>query len=119
MRDTVEAASKEVILELPKPEGGFGRFQIFEVQTMVPELAAKYPEIKTYRGVGIDDPTASASFEITGAEFSAMVLRAGDKGDTYLIDPVSPQTLTWYISYSKSDAIRHGPPFHEDGPITR
>jgi hypothetical protein len=43
-----EATAAEVILSLPLPDGGYGRFQIYKTAVMHPDLAAKFPEIKTY-----------------------------------------------------------------------
>lgn len=92
--------SAEVVLSLPLPDGTFGRFRIQEYAMMEPELAAKFPEIKTYLGQGMDDPTASVHLDRTPAGFHAMILSSGD---TIYIDPYSQGDITNYISYFKRD----------------
>src|SRR3954470_21633062 len=51
-------------ITLPKPDGSFARFRIEEVALMEPGLAAKFPEIRTYRGRDIDDPLASLQLDV-------------------------------------------------------
>ncbi len=51
---------------------------------MAPELAARYPSIRTYSGIGVDDPTARARFALTPKGFTAQVL--SDDG-TWYVDP--------------------------------
>ncbi len=38
------------VITVPYSKGKFGQFEIFEVQTLHPELAVNYPEIKSYIG---------------------------------------------------------------------
>ena len=49
-------------LWLPLSDGGFGEFRIVESPIMEPELAQRFPQIRTWLGQGIDDPTATLRF---------------------------------------------------------
>ncbi|MEE8522829.1 MAG: zinc-dependent metalloprotease family protein, partial [Thermoanaerobaculia bacterium] len=101
-------SAREVVLSLPLPEGGFGRFRIVESPIMEPGLAAKFPEIKTYRGQGIDDPWATARLDQTPAGFHAMILSPG--GNVY-IDPYRRDDPDHYVSYLTHDVRRAGKAF--------
>src|SRR4029079_1665729 len=68
------AAAQPLIVGLPSPTGGFQSFAIVESPIMEPALAAQFPEIKTYRGQGLDDPTASIRFDVTPAGLHAQVV---------------------------------------------
>ena len=61
-----------VVLSFPDDQGKFERFRIFEASVMDSELAARYPEIKSYAGQGIDDPTAIIRFSITPLGFQSI-----------------------------------------------
>lgn len=92
-----------VVLSLPLPDGTYGRFSIQRYAMMEPELAAKFPEITTYLGQGIDDPAATVRLDRTPAGFHAMILTSGD---AIYIDPYSRTDITHYISYFKRDFTR-------------
>ncbi len=102
LEGTPAAAQSDVVLALPLPEGGYGRFRIVESPVMAPELAAKFPEITTYAGQGLDDPTATTRLDWTPAGFHAIIF--GLSGTVY-IDPFSRDDLTHYISYYAHDFI--------------
>ncbi len=91
------------LLSLPLPQGGFGRFRIEESSMMEAELAAQFPELRTFRGRGLDDPTASARIDWTPAGFHAMVLAPTG---TFFIDPLAEGEPDRYIVYDKRDYRR-------------
>lgn len=100
-RFSAQAKSNSVVLTLPMPDGGYEQFEIQEASIMHPELAAKFPEIKSYSGQGIDDPTASVRFDITPAGFHAMV-RSGQHSTAY-IDPYALGNTEDYVIYFRKD----------------
>ncbi|GAB3871991.1 hypothetical protein GCM10028824_21850 [Hymenobacter segetis] len=63
-----------VTLELPYPDGTLHRFALTKVPVMAPALAARYPQIQTYAGHGLDEPTASVRLETSPAGLHAQVL---------------------------------------------
>ncbi|CAG0932452.1 hypothetical protein TFLX_02593 [Thermoflexales bacterium] len=96
----VAAQDSTTIIALPLPDGSYGRFSFVESPIMESELAAKFPEIKTYAGQGLDDKTATARFDWTPAGFHALILSADS---TVFIDPYSRNDMTHYISYYTQD----------------
>ncbi|HKG23567.1 MAG TPA: hypothetical protein VKC34_16825, partial [Blastocatellia bacterium] len=100
MEFTDAARDNRVILTVPMPGGTFARFRIEESPIMEPGLAAQFPEIKTYRGQGLDDPTATARFDLTPKGFHGYILSSGDAVYT---DPVSQDGAETYITYDKRE----------------
>ncbi|NOT58846.1 MAG: hypothetical protein HOP19_01340, partial [Acidobacteria bacterium] len=87
------------VMSLPQPDGSFARFAIEESPNMEPALAARYPEIKSYRAVSVDDPAVIARFAWSPEGLRALVARP----DTaYSVEPVSD---TEYVSYEDKDAV--------------
>ena len=89
------------VITLPMPDGRESRFHIWESATMAPELAAKFLNIKTYTGQGIDDRTATIKLDWTEEGFHAMIL--SPVTGSVFIDPYAQDTKTGYISYLKKD----------------
>ncbi|HKY05116.1 MAG TPA: M12 family metallo-peptidase, partial [Blastocatellia bacterium] len=97
---TDDAANKLVIITLPMPNGELARFKIEESPVMDPALAAQYPEIKTYSGQGIDEPSATTRFDWSPRGLHAIIL--SDEGTSF-IEPVSSFDTASYISYFNHD----------------
>src|SRR5688572_762254 len=91
-----------LILSLPMPDGSFAEFNVISTEVMHPDLASNYPEIKTYGGQGITDPSASIKLDITPFGFHAMILSASG---TIFIDPFSLHDQDHYMVYYKKDFI--------------
>lgn len=66
-------------IELPMPDGGLARFSVQESPVMAPGLAAKYPEIRTYRVQGVDDQSALGRIGISPLGFSGMIQTAAGR----------------------------------------
>ncbi len=93
-----------LIILLPLPDGQVGRFALREAPVMEPALAARFPGIKTYTGLGLDDARASVRLDLTPQGFHAQVLTGG--GQSFYIDPVSRGDSRHYLSYYKRDMNR-------------
>jgi hypothetical protein len=105
MEWTTAARLAPAVMALPMPDGTFVRFRMEESPVMEPGLASRFPAIKTYRGQGIDDPSATVRFDQTPAGLHAMILTPAD---TVFIDPYQRGDTTHYISYYKRDFVKAG-----------
>ncbi len=94
----IEPASVNTIISIPKPDGSYERFNIYVNSIMAPELAAKFPEIQTYAGQGIDNAASTIFFDLTPQGFHAQV--RSPEG-TYYVDPYSNLSSDFYAVYAK------------------
>jgi hypothetical protein len=94
------AMSSTLTISLPHPDGGFQRFELIESPIMEDGLAAAHPEIKTYRGKGIDDPNATLRMDITPLGLHASV-RSPNGG--WYVDPYYRDDTSVYAAYGRAD----------------
>lgn len=96
-------AGQQVVFEMPMPDGTTESFSIYKSVVMHPDLAAQFPQIKTFAGQGINHPEDHIRLDVTPLGFHAMVL--SPRGQVF-IDPYSTNTTTDYICYYKKDVVR-------------
>jgi subtilisin-like proprotein convertase family protein len=103
MENTAVGINSATFLDLPMPDGSFRRFRIVESPIMEAGLAEKFPEIETYAGVDIDDPSVYLRFDLTPQGFHAMI--SSPSFSTVFIDPYSfgGGDTRNYIVYHKRD----------------
>lgn len=95
--------SSAILLEVPLPDGRSVRFRVVKVPVMAPELAAKYPQIGTWAGQGVDNPAASIRLDITQWGFHAMTL--SPEGSVF-IDPYNQASDRIHKVYFRNDAYK-------------
>ena len=90
------------MLDLPLPDGQFGKFRVVESPIMAPELAAKFPEIRTFLAQSVDQPATSARLDITPRGFHGMILSESGR---IFIDPYSRNDTANYIVYDARNFV--------------
>ena len=88
------------IIIIPLPDGSFQRFKVIDSPVMAKELAAAYPNIKTYSVKGIDDPYANGKIDLNDFGFHGMIFSVN--GD-FFIDPYCLGNNQDHISYYTAD----------------
>ena len=87
-------------VEFPHPDGTIHTYNAKANETMHPELAAKFPDIKSYDAVNVETGE-TAKWDITPQGFHAMIFQKG--GSTIFIDPLVKGNTDNYIVYYKSN----------------
>ena len=108
MEFTSDLRNSPAVLSLPMPDGSFQRFLIEESPVIDAALVARYPEIKSYRGQGIEDGTATVRFDWTPLGFHAFVLPAKGKAINILPLDAKDGTTTYASYYHERIAFKCG-----------
>ncbi|WP_411893900.1 immunoglobulin-like domain-containing protein [Winogradskyella sp. A2] len=84
-----------LVLSFPNSEGKLERFAIMEASVMHPDLQARYPNIRSYVGQGIDDASSRIRFSLTPEGFNGMILSGN--GPSTFIEPVSRNSSNYIV----------------------
>lgn len=107
--DLVTINESTSIVSIPLPNGEIQSFRVVESPVMAPELAAAYPQMKTFSVKGIDDPYANGKLDWVESGFHAMIRTVN--GD-FFIDPFQAGNTSDYISYYVSDLKKDHPAYY-------
>ncbi|AWA29037.1 hypothetical protein HYN48_02450 [Flavobacterium magnum] len=91
-----------VLLQFPNETGVLENYRVFESAVMDPALAAKYPDIKSYVGIGADDAAATICFTTTLFGLHSMTL-SGNHNNVF-IEPYT-NDLNKYMVYDRGSIL--------------
>lgn len=86
------------IISIPNAEGKMESFEVWEASNFEPELQAKFPEIRSYIGIGLDDPYAYLRFSLSPQGIQTMTLRPGS---SEFIEPYTVDNSAYIVFNSK------------------
>lgn len=89
-----------VLISFPNSNGEIQNYRIYEAPIMEAGLAAKFPDLKSYSGIGIEDPSASIRFSTT--LFGLHVMSLSGNSGTFYIDTYT-KDLNNYIVYNRNN----------------
>ena len=92
-------APADSIMTIPLPDDKSVRVRLEQTQVMAPGLAAKHPEIKTWKAAGLDNSHISGRVDFTSYGFHAMLTMPD--GDTVFVERADKNSNVIYNSFSK------------------
>lgn len=98
---TPAAREQKCVMALPLPDGTMEDFSVWQVAMMDAELAAQYPDIRTYAGQSLRTPGRTVRFSCTPRGFRAMLMQP-DLGVGY-VEPHTWGQDEYYIAYDRAD----------------
>ncbi|TDO84063.1 putative secreted protein (Por secretion system target) [Flavobacterium chryseum] len=98
---TSKSSSTEITI--PNSNGILERFTVWESSNFEPELQAKYPEIRSYQGKGLDDKSAKIHFSVSPIGTQTMVLRA-DKPSEFIEQ--NPDDTSEYVLFTSQNNFK-------------
>lgn len=104
MRHTNAARNSAIRISIPMPDGSMQAFRVVEAPVLHPDLAARYPGIRSYAGYSDQDATAYLRFDITPKGLHAMIL-SGQHSRVF-IDPYYSDSDDRYVVYYTKDYDR-------------
>uniref|UniRef100_A0A7S2PMH9 Fibronectin type-III domain-containing protein n=1 Tax=Leptocylindrus danicus TaxID=163516 RepID=A0A7S2PMH9_9STRA len=93
------SSKSQTILSFPNSSGKMEKFLIYETHLLAPDIAARYPNIKTYIGFGIDNEGSRIRFSVTPQGVQTMTSYL-DQPNVFTV-PVEKGKPGQYISYDR------------------
>ena len=90
----------EVILSFPNDQGKMERFRVIEASVLHPDLQARFPDIRSYAGQGVDNPADVIRFSMSPKGFQSMRL-SPDKPASFI--EAYTNDLSQYVVFNRQD----------------
>jgi len=92
-------------IALPMPDGRLVNFAIWETSVFHPNLAARYPNIRSYRGINLQDRTMAVRMALSTQ--GVHLAFSSSEGQIY-VDPYAGGNTEYYLSYfTRDDKVTH------------
>ena len=91
------AGISNVIVSIPNPKGFIEQYRIVEASNFEAELQNKFPEIRSYSGQGVNNPSNTIRFSVSPYNGISAIIRSGSEQTTYIIDPLSMDYKTCIV----------------------
>ncbi len=108
-RASLNGQQNKFLLSVPNEAGSLDQYLCYHAPVMEAGLAARYPEIMTFAGVGVEDPSLRIFFDYSLRGFHAMILSPGRAAQ--YIDPVGMHD-NLYVVFSRNATTVHQGRFH-------
>ena len=97
--DVVDRLQSDVLLEVPTYDGSNEVFRFYETEVMQESLSKRFPNIKSYMGVGINNPSHRSSIVIHSSGIFGLVINNEGRSHLKVLD----SELTLHSSEDFSD----------------
>lgn len=111
------AGAVPTTLSLPAPDGTIARFSVVEDSVMAPGLQAEHPELRTYAGTGLTDPTDTIRLSLTPLGLHASVRSIQGNRAWYVEPAYYGRGVTTHLSFLRSAVPDSGRIFGEQEPL--
>jgi len=98
-RDFSKTRNKKDIIQIPFPNGKMVKFDVWNAPVMESEIASRYPNIKSYKGLS-ENGKHVIRFMVSNAGFNGIISSA--EGTVY-VDPIFSENINAYQSYYIKD----------------
>lgn len=100
LKNDLQNSQSDLILKFPNSQGQFENYKVKEASILAPELQEQFPNIRSYVGVAVDNPSQTIRFSVSPKGLHAMFF--GLEGGTQFIDPYTIDNKN-YIVYQKRE----------------
>ncbi len=109
LEENATSIEEGLLMNLPGISGKAEAFYVFNSPSMESELAAKFPEIGSYKAINKKDPSNVIHISIS-PYFGMHIMGYNNEGQTYYVDTFSKDKST-YIVYNRKDIQNINPNF--------
>ena len=101
---------KNLEVVIPTPNGDLRSFTFEKSSVMSEKLAAKFPDLHSFKGKNIEDPSKFVRFEWTPSGFTAMFNT--EEGQVF-VQPYNKEDINYYICFYKNEIKMDKEPFEK------